>query len=68
MYKVKKSVSDFAHTLEQLLNRFRFIFNRYEITQNENISAELKQDNATIKFTVQKYNVIVKQLYIRLPN
>lgn len=60
MDKVKKSVSDFAHTLEQLRNRF--IFNRYEITHNENISAELQQDNTTIDVTIQKYNRIVKQL------
>lgn len=58
--KMKKSVSDFAHTLESLRNRF--IFNRYEIAHNENISAELKQDNTTIDVTIQKYNGIVKQL------
>ncbi len=58
--KVKKSVSDFAHTLEQLRNRF--IFNRYEITHNENISEELKKDNTTINVTIQKYNGVVKQL------
>lgn len=58
--KVKKSVSDFAHTLEQLRNRF--IFNRYEITHNKNISAKLKQDNTTIDVTIQKYNGVVKQL------
>ncbi|MDY5230315.1 MAG: MobQ family relaxase [Eubacteriales bacterium] len=58
--KVKKSVFDFANTLENLRNRC--IFNRYEITQNENISAELKQYNTTIDVTVQRYNGIVKQL------
>lgn len=58
--KVKKSVLDFANTLENLRNRC--IFNRYEITQNENISAELKQYNTTIDVTVQRYNGIVKQL------
>lgn len=58
--KVKKSVLDFANTLENLRNRC--IFNRYEITQNENISTELKQYNTTIDVTVQRYNGIVKQL------
>ena len=58
--KVKKTVLDFANTLENLRNRY--IFNRYEITQNENISAELKQYNTTIDVTVQRYNGIVKQL------
>ena len=58
--KIKKSVLDFANTLENLRNRC--IFNRYEITQNENISAELKQYNTTIDVTVQRYNGIVKQL------
>ena len=58
--KVKKSVLDFANTLENLRNRY--IFNRYEITQNENISTELKQYNTTIDVTVQRYNGIVQQL------
>lgn len=58
--KVKKTVLDFANTLENLRNRY--IFNRYEITQNENISTELKQYNTTIDVTVQRYNGIVKQL------
>ena len=58
--KMKKSVSDFAHTLESLRNRF--IFNRYEITHNENISAELKEGNTIIDITIQKFNGIVKQL------
>lgn len=58
--KAKKSVSDFAHTLEQLRNRFIFI--RYEIIHNENISTELKQDNTTIDVTIQNYNGIVKKL------
>lgn len=58
--KVKKTVLDFANTLENLRNRY--IFNRYEITQNENISTELKQYNTTIDVTVQRYNGIVQQL------
>ena len=58
--KVKKTVLDFANTLENLRNRY--IFNRYEITQNENISTELKQYNTTIDDTVQRYNGIVQQL------
>ena len=40
----------------------RFEFNADEITQNENISTELKQYNTTIDVTVQRYNGIVKQL------
>lgn len=58
--KVEKTVLDFANTLENLRNRY--IFNRYEITQNENISTELKQYNTTIDVTVQRYNGIVQQL------
>lgn len=58
--KVKKTVLDFANTLENLRNRY--IFNRYEITQNENISTELKQYNTTIDVTVQRCNGIVQQL------
>ena len=58
--KVKKTVLDFANRLENLRNRY--IFNRYEITQNENISTELKQYNTTIDVTVQRYNGIVQQL------
>lgn len=58
--KVKKTVLDFANTLENLRNRY--IFNRYEITQNENISTELKQYNTTIDVAVQRYNGIVQQL------
>lgn len=58
--KVKKTVLDFANTLENLRNRY--IFNHYEITQNENISTELKQYNTTIDVTVQRYNGIVQQL------
>ena len=58
--KVKKTVLYFANTLENLRNRY--IFNRYEITQNENISTELKQYNTTIDVTVQRYNGIVQQL------
>ena len=58
--KVKKTVLDFANTLENLRNRY--IFNRYEITQNENISTEPKQYNTTIDVTVQRYNGIVQQL------
>ena len=62
--KVKKTVLDFANTLENLRNRY--IFNRYEITQNENISTELKQYNTTIDVTVQRYNGIVQQLYNKI--
>ena len=58
--KVKKTVLDFANTLENLRNRY--IFNRYEITQDENISTELKQYNTTIDVSVQRYNGIVQQL------